>query len=71
MVKTFPLKKCERRLLYKQNQLQDLYKNQNTYNTHFPKEGKWSYKIISEKYALEYGTAEIEIHEEAIFKVSI
>jgi len=32
------------------------------------KKGKLPYKTISEKYALEYGTAEVEIHEDAILK---
>ncbi len=30
--------------------------------------GKLPYKTISEKYVLEYGTAEVEIHEDAIAK---
>jgi adenine phosphoribosyltransferase len=32
------------------------------------KKGKLPYKTISEKYLLEYGTAEVEIHEDAIKK---
>jgi adenine phosphoribosyltransferase len=32
------------------------------------KKGKLPYKTISEKYALEYGTAEMELHEDAILK---
>lgn len=32
------------------------------------KKGKLPFKTISEKYALEYGTAEVEIHEDAIKK---
>jgi adenine phosphoribosyltransferase len=32
------------------------------------KKGKLPYKTISEKYALEYGTAEVEIHEDSILK---
>jgi adenine phosphoribosyltransferase len=32
------------------------------------KKGKLPYKTISEKYELEYGTAEVEIHEDAIKK---
>ncbi len=32
------------------------------------KKGKLPYKTINEKYTLEYGTAEIEIHEDAIIK---
>jgi adenine phosphoribosyltransferase len=32
------------------------------------KKGKLPYKTISEKYDLEYGTAEVEIHEDAINK---
>lgn len=32
------------------------------------KKGKLPYKTLSEKYSLEYGTAEVEIHEDAIKK---
>jgi adenine phosphoribosyltransferase len=32
------------------------------------KKGKLPYKTISEKYDLEYGTAEVEIHEDAVNK---
>jgi len=32
------------------------------------KKGKLPYKTISEKYDLEYGTAEVEIHQDAILK---
>ena len=32
------------------------------------KKGKLPYKTLSEKYSLEYGTAEVEIHEDAISK---